>query len=367
MDSGRARVLAYRAAAHDLEAPGTGAVVLAAGIQDYPSGRSTGLALRLRTGHAPATATVLAHSVRGALHLHDADDLGLLMAALRIEDGGDFSKASMGPFGEELAADGLPFGTALDQTAAELRAAVADGNRPTKGELSGEVSPRVDPRIAPWCNGCGSTHVQDQLFRQATLQAGLVIELDPSSPSQFRYRPVDAEPGDPDGSRAELVRRFLAAFGPATPTHLAGWLALKPAAVRHWWELVADELTPIRVEGRKLWLHTDDLDLFEHATEPTAARLLPPYDPITELADRPLLVGESDLRKLVWRAVANPGIVMLGGEIAGIWRQRRTRTTLALTVEPFAPLAARHRRALAKDADAIGAFTGADRVDLTFN
>lgn len=72
----RDRVLAYRAVAHDLVAPGTGAVVLRVGLQDYPPGRSALPALMLRTGcDRPRDDLALVHSVRGALHVHRAEDL----------------------------------------------------------------------------------------------------------------------------------------------------------------------------------------------------------------------------------------------------------------------------------------------------
>ncbi|TMQ89773.1 winged helix DNA-binding domain-containing protein, partial [Actinomadura soli] len=178
----RAQVVAFRYAAHDLDpaAPGNGGTVLATGLQDYPPGRSATLALRLRTSAPPPS--VLVHSIRGAMHLHHAADLPRLAAALRIEDVRDLPPQSIGPFGAELAGHGIAFGSALDEIAAAMRAAVVpDGRSLTKGELSGTVSPEVDRRLTPWCEGCGAAHVHDQLFRHATLQAGLAIEVDPTT------------------------------------------------------------------------------------------------------------------------------------------------------------------------------------------
>ncbi|TDB73798.1 hypothetical protein E1264_41320, partial [Actinomadura sp. KC216] len=316
----RAQVLAFRFAAHDLgpTTPGDGATVLATGLQDYPPGRSATLALRLRTSAPPPT--ILVHSIRGAMHLHRAADLPRLAAALRIEDVQDLPPQSIGPFGAHLADQGITFDSALDEVAAAMRTAVT---RPlTKGELSGTVSPEVDRRLTPWCEGCGAAHVHDQLFRQATLQAGLAIEVDASAPSRFRYRPADPfPPADSRDSRATLVRDFLAAFGPARPAHLASWLAITPKAARRWWTLIADELRPVEVDGTKYWTHIDHLDRLQEPDTSLGPRLLPPYDPLTELADRPLLVPDATHRRTVWRPAANPGILLLDAEIAGTWRQ----------------------------------------------
>jgi hypothetical protein len=306
--------------------------------------------------------------MRGALHLHRAADMPLLAAGLRLEDGRDLAQQSGGPFATELAAAGVRFGDALDEVATVMRAAVPPGQRPTKGELSGAISGQVDERLAPWCEGCGALHVQDQLFRMATLQAGLEIELDHESPSRFRYVAGGGVPsdGEPESARAELVRRFLAAFGPARPAHLAAWLALTPAAARRWWDLVAGEVDEVTVDGDRLWVHWDDVDALHAAKEPSGVRLLPPYDPVTELADRKLLVPDSDNRRAVWRAAANPGVLLIAGEIAGIWRQRRARSRLAVRIEPFGQLTARHREAVKPDAATIARFFGAADAELTF-
>ena len=49
---------------------------------------------------------------------------------------------------------------------------------------------------------------------------------------------------DPDAARAELLRRFLAALGPATATGFATWAGLTPADARATWEVVADAAGP---------------------------------------------------------------------------------------------------------------------------
>jgi hypothetical protein len=133
-DVDRDRVLAYRAVAHDLVAPGTGAVVLGVGLQDYPPGRSARPALTLRTGpDRPQDDLALVHGVRGALHLHRADDLALLRGALHVTDGRDWAKQNMATFGDELADAGLAFGAALDVLRAAAGAATAELSVATSG------------------------------------------------------------------------------------------------------------------------------------------------------------------------------------------------------------------------------------------
>jgi hypothetical protein len=362
----RDRVLAYRAVAHDLGAPGTGDVVLGVGLQDYPPGRSALPALTLRTGNRPRNGLALVHGVRGALHLHRAADLALLRGALHVADGRDWTPQAMATFGDELADAGLSFAAALDEVAAAMATVMSDGTPRTKGELSGAVGPVVDPRLTPWCGGCGVAHVQDMLFRLATLQAGLEVQVDPAVASRFRFvRSGETTRAAADASRAELVRRFLAAFGPAKPAHLAAWLALRPAAARRWWDLVGEELRPVQVAGVRLWTHADHLDLLTDAPPPRGVRLLPAYDPVTELADRELLVPDRDHRRTVWQAAANPGIVWVDGEIAGVWRARTRKDRLTVAVDPFTALSTAQLRAAEPDLDVVRATARAATAELT--
>ena len=366
---GRAQVIAYRYAAHDLgPGGGDGGAVLATGLQDYPPGRTAVPALRLRTGTVPEGPLVLVHSIRGALHLHRAADLPALAAALRVDDARDLPPQTAGPFAGSLADAGIAYGAALDEVAAAMREAVAEHGPLTKGELSAAVSPRVAEPLAPWCRRCGANHVQDLLFRLATLQAGLVFDVDEAEPGTSRFRAADPfTPADPAEARAELTRAFLTASGPSRPAQLASWLGLTPAAARRWWDLLADELTPVTVDGTGYRAHTDNLDALKAAPAPEGVRLLPPYDPVTELADRELLVPDAAHRKRVWRSVANPGVLLVDGEIAGVWRQKRSRGRLTLRVEPFTALPAARRTETERDATVLADHAGASGFDLAFD
>ncbi|SDU63672.1 DNA glycosylase AlkZ-like family protein [Jiangella alkaliphila] len=355
----RAQVLAYRAAVSGLS--GTGSVLLT-GVQDHPTGATARLATALR-GAADGDA-VLVHSVRAATHLHRSGDLGLLAAALRVDDGAELAQQAIGRFGAEI---GSGFGAAVDEVAAVMRDVMAGGVARTKGELSGAVSPRVDARLAPWCQGCGVHHVQDALFRYATLQTGLVIEVE--SPKVFRFRASGgggAGADDVDAARAELVRRFVHAAGPVRPTHLATWLSLAPAAAKRWWALAEPDLTDVEADGRRGSILAADAPSFDDPPAPDELRLLGSYDPLTELADRELLVPDPAARRQVWAATANPGIVLWDGEIAGTWRRRTGRGRLTLTATAFdgLPPAWADHESVRADADVIGRFFGVEEVEV---
>lgn len=115
-----------------------------------------------------------------------------------------------------------------------------------------------------------------------------------------------------------------------------------PPAARRWWGLLAGELVEVRIDGQRLWMHAEDLSAVREASIPTAVRLLPAYDPVAEVAHRELLLPDPARRRQVWRAVANPGLVLIAGELAVTWRRRQQ----VITVAPFRPLSTSEQRAI---------------------
>lgn len=323
-------MLGYRALAHHLEGPAATVAdcgVLEVGVQDTPPGASARQALSVRLAapdQGDATLSdglVLVHSLRGAMHVHRVDDLGLLTAALRPGDAGDAA--------------------AVDQVAETMTRVLDTAETLTKGELSTRVTQRLPARLRPWCPVCQAEHVPDGLFRSATLPAGLRLRPTGHRSASFvRAAARDRDPDLPEPARRELLRRFLRRCGPATVKDLAAWVGVLPAAAKSWWGLLAEQLVEVRVDGRRLWMHAEDLEAARTVEVPTAVRLLPPYDPLVEVAHRELLLPDPTQRRQVWRAVANPGLVLIAGELVGTWRRRQR----VVTVTPFRSVSAAEQR-----------------------
>ena len=54
--------------------------------------------------------------------------------------------------------------------------------------------------------------------------------------------------------------------------------------------------------------------------------------------------------------MANPGAVLRGGQVAGIWKSRSQRGKLSLEVLPFVPLSPEEKRRLEELGEAYGVF-----------
>ena len=152
-------------------------------------------------------------------------------------------------------------------------------------------------------------------------------------------------------ARAELVRRYLAAFGPASRADLADWSGMRVSDLAD----ALDSLEPLRrfrdERGREL------LDLarapLPEAGTPAPVRFLPKWDNVLlGFADRTRVLPE-EYRKTV---IAKNGDVaqtfLVDGVVAGTWRQEKGKVTLA----PFAPLPRPARREAEEEAARLSEF-----------
>jgi Winged helix DNA-binding domain len=152
---------------------------------------------------------------------------------------------------------------------------------------------------------------------------------------------------DGEAARATLVRRYLAAFGPATRAEISGWSGLKVRRFAH----LLDGLVRLRDDrGREL------LDLPRaprpEPDTPAPVRLLPKFDNV--LLDRERVLPEA-YRQLVVRKNADvQPTFMVDGYVAGIWRVEKGR----VATEPFEPLTRATRRELEDEASRLAAWLG---------
>ena len=173
-----------------------------------------------------------------------------------------------------------------------------------------------------------------------------------TAPVHWLGRPL---PEHPDGER-ELVRRFLRCYGPALPSHFQSWLGCSPRQAKRLWGAVQEELAPVEVEGRRRWALLEDLEALARGEAGERLLLLGPHDPYLDLRDRDTILAEPARQRQVWRTVGNPGAVVLGGRVVGLWTVRTRGDRLDAAVTLFEDLPAPRRSALAELAERCAAF-----------
>jgi hypothetical protein len=353
----RSQVLAYRVAAHGLDRRRRQVddlPVLGLGVQDTPPG-SARLALSARLERVPDLSGEhsLVWSLRGAPHVHRADDLaGLARQLYPVSDTDAFKRLfDVSPALKRAGWGGLE---AFAAAVGALRSVVT---RPRpKGEASAAVTAALPDEFSVDCRVCKTRHVREQVFRLATLPAGL--ELEPgTSPPVLRPRPSRRAVPKRAAGTAGLVEVYLRLNGPAGPDEVAWFLQTSTPVAR---SVMPDGISEVRIDGRPAWIPTDRLPALRRATPRAGLRLLPPSDGLVRVDDREILVPRAEHREVVYRTLGSPGTLLVDGEIAGTWRARTKGQRIAIDVMPFGALARARRSDLDAEAARVAALRGVD-------
>ncbi|GAA3544034.1 winged helix DNA-binding domain-containing protein [Amycolatopsis ultiminotia] len=235
----------------------------------------------------------------------------------------------------------------LDELAAAARTLMADGQPRSLGEIGRAVAQRW-PQASPRALG-------------ETVVAALVpmVQIPPrgtwASNGGAFYRLIEdwLGPAGHDGAADEhdlagqaMVKRYLAAFGPATTSDLRAWCGLAglPAAVR----AVRNELISFRdPRGREL-LDLPDAPRPEPDT-PAPVRFLPAFDnAVLGFHDRSRMIDDH-FRPL---SVTGARFVLVDGRVAGTWTTAET----AVMVTPLRPLTKAEQTAVEEEAQQLTDF-----------
>jgi len=159
----------------------------------------------------------------------------------------------------------------------------------------------------------------------------------------------------------DLVRRYLAAFGPASVMDVQAWCGLTRLAE------VVERLRPTLVTFRD----ETDRELFDlpGAPRPDADTPAPPrflYDfenVLLSYADRSRVVRPGLARSITARTQESLSTFILDGVVSGLWAVQRERAVATLVLTPFRRLTADERRALSEEGARLLAFAAADSTE----
>ncbi|MEC3977602.1 winged helix DNA-binding domain-containing protein [Amycolatopsis sp. H20-H5] len=140
-------------------------------------------------------------------------------------------------------------------------------------------------------------------------------------------------PLDPRPSPGNLMRRYLAAFGPATVRDAQAWSGL--TRLGEVAERLRPELRTFRDEsGRELF----DLPGAPRpgADTPAPPRLLGPFDQtLLSYADRTRVISDDHRKRVITQNGLVKGTVLLDGYVRGSWESQVRRKVATLRVTPF--------------------------------
>ncbi|MEA2132965.1 MAG: hypothetical protein QOC68_874 [Solirubrobacteraceae bacterium] len=327
LDVGADQALAFRVAGHHLDRRVGAAVAVAAiGLQEYPPGWGCLAALRARSLDALPPDVVQVNSFRGAPYVVPRADARVFTAALVPEDEAGLKALVGAAPAKEVIGEGYGVGEALTLVAAAARDGLAAGPL-DRDAFHQAMRERLPAGLLPWCRGCQSHHVRPGFWRAL---GPLEVTVMPGKATWELAEPPSMSLAD---ARAELVRRFLRVYGPATHSQLASWAQTAASHAKRLFEAVEDELEPAAVEGRRGFVLASDVARLEDPPAAAGVRLLGGHDPYVAQPDRATLVPDGALRKRLFPPVGRPGVVLADGQLSGLWRGHKKGDVLELSVE----------------------------------
>ncbi len=167
----------------------------------------------------------------------------------------------------------------------------------------------------------------------------------------FLGRKLEADP-----SLELLVRRYLAAFGPATVMDIQAWCGLtKLKAVTE----EMDDLARFRNEDGKELLDLPDSPR-PGGDVPAPVRFLPEYDNVTlAYKDRTRMTPSGKPGETVRSSIGYAAFTV-NGFIAGFWTIERNGDAAELLIEPLVSISKADRAALAEEGERLLAFAAAE-------
>jgi len=292
--------------------------------------------------------------MRGTIHLVSARDCLPLRRLVQpvLERGlrGVFGKQLTGVEAAALAAAGRSLVEAEPMTFSQLGQALAErwpDNPPAAlAQAVRAFVPLVQlPPRAVWGRAGQSVHTSAEHW---------LGQPGPAQASTAQASTAQASPA----ALAQLVTRYLGAFGPATVRDVQAWSGLTGL------KAVLEQLRPAVVTFRD----EQGAELFDLPTAPRPGedapappRLVAEFDNlILSHAERSRVIGPGATKKIYTANGIIPGTVLIDGFVAGMWRLDRRRDAAAVTIELFGreglPGSGAERDALAAEAGRVLAF-----------
>ncbi len=248
-----------------------------------------------------------------------------------------------------------------------IRAAMSETNFPWESQVAKRLAPSVRSLglAGPVTTDEALAHLESEhglsgaatrrAWRAARVAAHL---LHHHESALWRARPEgrfvaldEPEPHDPTEARAEMFRRYLGAFGPATRRDLGAWSMMHVPEI----DRALERLEPLRrfrdERGREL------LDVprapLPDADTPGPVRFLPKWDNVLlAWADRTRILPEQYRRSVIGTNGDVAQTFLVDGFVAGRWRVDGGR----VRIEPFASLSRTERREVDEEAGRLEAF-----------
>lgn len=299
-------------------------------------------------------------AMRGTLHLLAAEDLPLYVAGMRTRKT-NFHQPGYQKY------HGVNAGEA--EMIMEAIPRVLAGRTLTREQLAAEVAALT-----------GKPHLQEvllsgwgALLKPAAAQGTLCFGPDDGRSVTFVH-PADWLGGwedvDSDEALQALLRRYIAAYAPATPDDFGRWWGgINPGPVKKLFKSLGDDIEEVEVEGERGYVLAADAPHMAALPERTTVRLLPNFDTYVIAAhhQRRRLLPDEQFMPRVYRPQGwiSP-VVLVNGRMAGVWEYEQKHSKVTVSVELFEDAGPEVKAGIAAEAERLGAFLGGE-VEAVYN
>ncbi|MDO8912434.1 MAG: winged helix DNA-binding domain-containing protein [Phenylobacterium sp.] len=150
---------------------------------------------------------------------------------------------------------------------------------------------------------------------------------------------------------AELLRRYLAAWGPATPADFSGWSGLKGVAAL--FEALGDDLVTFRDDRGKVLYDLKDAPR-PGGHVPAPPRFVPDFDAVTQgHQDRARILPPEHAPRVASKNLQVPPMLLVDGFVAGTWKLEAKKKTATVSVTAFEKFTAKDHEAIEAEAIAL--------------
>jgi hypothetical protein len=293
-------------------------------------------------------------AVRGTLHVLRSDEHALWTAALRT------SPAARG----ERWARYLGISQAQMDAVIDAIGDALTGRALTREELAVEVGRRRRDRSL----GEALRHSWGGLLKPASYRGLLCFA--PSDGQHVRFTDprswlgLDGSAPDPPDALREVIRRFVATYGPVPLDEIGRWWSEGASAgARRLLRSLGDEVIEVEVDGTSAWMRADAAERIAAYGRPRSVRLLPGFDQYvigsTKHSGR-LMPGGADRDRVHRQAGWVSPVLAVDGMLEGVWSYARRASRVVVTVEPFRRQPAWVRRGAAAEAERLATHLGGE-------
>jgi hypothetical protein len=292
---------------------------------------------------------VKTYGPRGTLHLVPAHELSLWMAAMRARDK------------QPDAIHGVGEGFSSEQAHAVVDAIgrALDGRALTREQLAAEVG----AKLGKWAReGLASSW---GILLGPAAHAGLLC-FGPSEGAKVTFVRVDQwikgwKQLDEEKSLREVTLRYITTYGPVRPADFARWFWVTKETAERLFAENKSKIAEVEFDGHAGYYVAKD---FKASRAKPSLWLLPQYDTYT-LGCVPrdkLIASEAARRRILgygrgkFESAVGLPVVLIDGQVAGIWERKQTKKKLSIKVEALTKLSADQKSQVESEAQRTSEF-----------